>query len=756
MNKLWKYLLVCALLLFVLASCTESDSSAEVDRGVETELTEHRVEAVESAVAVDETETEAYDEQGDESDDRADIGTDSPAVPELHIEFAPGDDPGNVRNAVILPDTDSMGNAVSWQSSKPEYISINGEVNRPDFSESDQDVLLTASIQREETEINEYLLRVLKLPGVVFNANGGRGNMQPQTVAEKLAVQLNENQFSAPTGTVFAGWSRSPDGQATYADRGNFTAGEIRETILYAVWATDVYAIRYHDLFDGRNNPDNPVSYSSRSADVVLLDPVRRGYRFTAWHDGPSAQANQIRRIVQGTERDILLYARWNPERYTLRFDSAADDVRNPSSVTVTFDSTYGTLPVLERLGYHFLGWTRESDGVRVSSESIVQTDRDHVLTAVWSPVEYSIRYSSMYDAVNHPENPVVYTIIENQINLLPAERASYHFDGWFDNPEYKGDRITHIPASSVGEREYYARWLYAFPGIEYRDMVVVPGGTFLQRATEGDPRQFYNRVTSFEIARYPVTYELWYAVKSWADANGYDIGRPGREGSHGPIGREPQRFPHEPVSTVSWRDSVAWLNAYSEMKGLEPVYYIDRAMTQPVRSSSTANSPQTAAGQQDNPFVNWNATGYRLPTEGEWQFAASYRDGFEWTPHTFASGATATWTNETASSLVAWYFDNADTGSGPKTQPVGSKGPNALGIYDMSGNVWEWCWDWWAEYPAAEQSDYRGASTGTQRITRGGAWRYVNSLLQIGRRDGIEPWYATTRTGFRVVRSRE
>lgn len=132
--------------------------------------------------------------------------------------------------------------------------------------------------------------------------------------------------------------------------------------------------------------------------------------------------------------------------------------------------------------------------------------------------------------------------------------------------------------------------------------------------------------------------------------------------------------------------------------------------------------------------FVKWDATGYRLPTEGEWQYAASYIDGSTWTSPDYASGAMAT--NATIVGNVAWYIDNA----GGTTMAVGKKRANALGLYDMSGNAREWCWDWYVGYPSEAQTDYRGPASATTRIIRGGSYYSTMDVLAVAKRGVCPP----------------
>lgn len=240
-------------------------------------------------------------------------------------------------------------------------------------------------------------------------------------------------------------------------------------------------------------------------------------------------------------------------------------------------------------------------------------------------------------------------------------------------------------------------------------NMVYVQGPlTFKTGSDDAVPVTYTN---AFWIAETSVTYELWNVVKTWATdpargSNIYSFANDGWKGSHntGDI--------NQPVTKINWRDSIIWMNAitewYNSLNGTKYkcVYNADSEYTVPIRTSTNDTTiTDNIPGSQDNPYVNPNAEGFRLLTKTEWELAARYKgsDGSNgayewplgsnkwWTPGLYASGATASSIDKTATSVVAW-FNNGDGGdSGGYTHPVKGKKENTLGLYDMSGNVFQW-----------------------------------------------------------------
>jgi formylglycine-generating enzyme required for sulfatase activity len=235
-------------------------------------------------------------------------------------------------------------------------------------------------------------------------------------------------------------------------------------------------------------------------------------------------------------------------------------------------------------------------------------------------------------------------------------------------------------------------------------EMVYVQRGSFTMGSNSGDPDEKpTHRVTisSFMIGKYEITQDQYRAAMGTNPsyfASGSDAGK-------------------RPVEQVSWYDAVAFCNRLSEMEGLEKVYVI---------SGSNVN-------------VDFDKKGYRLPTEAEWEYAA--RGGTQSRNYTYSGS------NDI--NQAGWYSGN----SGSTTHGVGAKAPNELGIYDMSGNVWEWCWDWYGAYKSDAQADSLGASSGGFRVLRGGSWYDGAGGLRSANRDNFSPDFRDLVIGFRVAR---
>jgi formylglycine-generating enzyme required for sulfatase activity len=244
--------------------------------------------------------------------------------------------------------------------------------------------------------------------------------------------------------------------------------------------------------------------------------------------------------------------------------------------------------------------------------------------------------------------------------------------------------------------------------------MLWINGGIFFMGSPDNEPRRNANEVqhevtvNSFYIGKYEVTQKEYEEV----------MGK----------GKNPSNFKGQdlPVEMVSWYDAIDYCNKRSQMEGLTPAY-----------SVSGTN-------------VNWNqsANGYRLPTEAEWEYACRAGTNMPFSTGNSITTAQANYDGNNP------YNDNAKGTARQKTSYVGSFQPSPWGLFDMHGNVSEWCWDWYGTYNTSRQIDPVGPSSGANRVIRGGSWTNGGRDIRSSTRNYGAPSYRSGSLGFRIARS--
>jgi formylglycine-generating enzyme required for sulfatase activity len=246
-------------------------------------------------------------------------------------------------------------------------------------------------------------------------------------------------------------------------------------------------------------------------------------------------------------------------------------------------------------------------------------------------------------------------------------------------------------------------------------DLALIKGGTFAmgspdsENRREKDEKRRQVTVGDFRLARREVTQAEFQEI----------------------MGNNPSNFQGGdlPVENVSWFEAIRYRNALSLKEGLTPAYSL--------------------SGPDDRPIVTWNreANGYRLPTEAEWEYAC--RAG---TVTPFNTGENVT--TDQANYYGSYPYDNYPRGEyRSRTVPVGGLPPNAWGLYETHGNVWEWCWDWYGEYEAENRTYPTGTTSGDYRVNRGGGWYDFRRHLRSAYRAAHPPEGRTFNLGFRLAR---
>ena len=259
--------------------------------------------------------------------------------------------------------------------------------------------------------------------------------------------------------------------------------------------------------------------------------------------------------------------------------------------------------------------------------------------------------------------------------------------------------------------------------------LIDVPGGTFRRNYIEGDTVT----VSAFRIGETEVTRAQWMTVMDTdPSSTTYSAG-----------------LPSEPVERVNWYHAVAFCNKLSLLEGLTPVYGVYNVdfATLTFSQIPISNNPQW-----NSPTVNWAADGYRLPTELEWMWAAMGAVDLFDRPFAGSDGTNA------IGDYAVYGWDSGEPGATltESCDPVASRFPNEVGLFDMTGNVSEWVWDLYANYPSGPLVDYHGpsGSTDNYRVRRGGAWNTSSGGCYLGSRTLTNPHIRDYYIGLRVARN--
>lgn len=549
---------------------------------------------------------------------------------------------------------------------------------------------------------------------IFYYGNGHTGGSVPADTSrytKGVKVPILDGDRLVKNGATFSGWNISPDGDGeNHAIDDTITIGTA-DVSLFARWTEEpTYTVSY----DGNANTGGEVPidvnrYLEGAAVTVRAnsgDLTRKGWTFTGWSTDPDGGGTRYEPGVTFAMGDdtVTLYAVWTIDLYAVVFDAqgGTEVERQMVDYGNRIDEPFEPI----RIGYTFDGWFAESVATNkwtFATDSIV---RDTMLFAKWTAVRCTVAYEGNAHSTGQPSAAFEYDYgdtvqIAKTTDML---RIRYIFTGW--NTEKNGAGKTYRPGEKFIIESVnlllYAQWAPA-------GMARIPSQGKSTLVAEGIGSAF---TVTF-------TYDFWMDTTEVTQADFRSTMATAYSGYEASWTTERGAGDDYPVYNVTWYDAAAYCNARSKAADLDTVY-IDTAGTLSGRCRQDMGCTPTGTEEY---VINYDAVGFRLPVEAEQEFACRAGMPFDY------------YTNSYSIDDYVWYSEISDG----TTHPVAHKLPNAFNLYDMVGNVWEWCNDWYyVTIPAVSPEsrvDWRGPtdrSTGNRdRVMSGGGASAVMAEFQ-------------------------
>ena len=537
---------------------------------------------------------------------------------------------------------------------------------------------------------------------IICNLKGGNITVTNPTSYNVDSDKITLNKPTRP-GYVFTGWSGT-DLTGTNNLEVSIPHGSTGNREYTANWKLDTYTITY-DIGEGNLASQNPTTYDVASADITLSNPVptKDYYVFKGWSGTDlEGSENLTVTIPQGSDGNRTYTANYAPQSFPITYDLKGETADNPDYYDVTTISFLLNNPTKE--GYEFVGW--EGTGIPEGTASktvVIQKGSTGARNYVAS---YSILYKITYNLDGGTaDNPTVYSELSDTFTLArPTKEGDYEFAGWTGTGLDAASLTLTIPKGSTGDREYTANWSqlksFDLPGGIKISFAKCPAGSFLMGSPDGELGQDINE-TPHEVT---ISKDYWLGIYEVTQAQFRAVMGDDYSFHHSDDGSKPS----ESMFIFEAELFCDWLNANVASDAIPAGYYFD------------------------------------LPTEAQWEYAC--RAG---TTTSLNNGTNITSYDSECPNLdsLSWYGLN----SGNTTHTVGQKTPNAWGLYDMHGNVSEWCRVVYEEYPTTAVTDPTGPVDGTDFIVRGGNFNFPPALCRSAQRLSLEAGQCNEFIGFRV-----
>ena len=307
------------------------------------------------------------------------------------------------------------------------------------------------------------------------------------------------------SGYTFKGWYDNPSFNGSPITQ--IPAGSAGNKTFYAKWEAINYSITYY-LGGGSSNPDNPATYNIETNTFNLLPPSKVGYNFDGWYANSNFSGDPVTQIVKGSTGNKTFYAKWEIITYNITYNMNGGSGCNNTTYTIESETITLCTSVV-KTGYTFDGWYDVDNNKVTNIPAGSIGDRSYY--AKWNIINYNITYNMNGGSGC---NNTTYTVESGPVDLCTSiSRIGYDFGGWYDNPGFNGDPITQIPAGSVGNKIFYAKWNIINYNITYN----TNGGS----SNPGNPATYNIETNTFNLLP---SSKAGYNFGGWYDSNNNEV----------------------------------------------------------------------------------------------------------------------------------------------------------------------------------------------------------------------------------------